>query len=165
MPEKTDVLIIGSGITAASVAHHLLASDSDIHVTVAEARTICSGATGRNGGHILELPYDDYDMEVSLLGKAAAKKLIQFRIDHLSEILHFVKTELSEEAAKKCEIRKVEVVDAFHDLKEWEVAKAQLGRFFQTFPEEVNEWSIFERDEARKVSERSSLNSHGSLEI
>lgn len=50
LPEKADVIIIGSGMTAASIAHHLLSSDSRITVTILEARTLCSGATGRNGG-------------------------------------------------------------------------------------------------------------------
>lgn len=143
-------MIIGSGITAASAAHHLLALDPSINVTIVEARTLCSGATGRNGGHVLELPYEDFDMEVALHGKEAAKKLIQFRIDHLHEILNFVQTELSDEAAKRSEIREVEVVDAFFDSKHFETTKAQLSGFFQTFPEQVNKWAVFERDEARK---------------
>lgn len=50
LPETADVVIIGSGMTAASIAHHLLSNDSRINITVLEARTLCSGATGRNGG-------------------------------------------------------------------------------------------------------------------
>jgi hypothetical protein len=50
LPETADVISIGSGMTAASIAHHLLSNDSRINVIVLEARTLCSGATGRNGG-------------------------------------------------------------------------------------------------------------------
>lgn len=146
------MLIIGSGITAASIAHYLLTSDSSIKVVIADARNICSGATGRNGGHILELPYEEYDLEVALIGKEAAKKLIQFRLDHLGEMLHFVKTELSEEAAKKSDIRTVEVVDAFFDLQHWIDTKSQLRRFLEAFPEQTDKWTIWEGEEAQKVS-------------
>ena len=145
-------MIIGSGITAASTAYHLLASDPDVKVVIAEARTLTSGATGRNGGHILELPYEDYDFEVSMLGTEAARKLFQFRLDHLDEILDFVKTELSEEAAKASEIRVVEVVDAILGSELWEETKAQLARFLETFPKHVDKWKVREGDDARKVS-------------
>ncbi|KAH8980511.1 FAD dependent oxidoreductase [Lactarius hatsudake] len=55
-----DVCIIGSGITGVSVAYHLselLKKDSEtrsdpLSVVILEARDFCSGATGRNGGHL-----------------------------------------------------------------------------------------------------------------
>lgn len=48
--ETTGMLIVGSGITGTSVAKHLLEGQPDARVTIVEARTLCSGATGRNGG-------------------------------------------------------------------------------------------------------------------
>lgn len=52
--EQVDVAIIGSGITGVSAAHHLAQKlpPSIKNVTVLEARDFCSGATGRNGGHL-----------------------------------------------------------------------------------------------------------------
>jgi hypothetical protein len=48
LPEKADVVIIGSGMTGASVAHHLLnASGDKISVVLLDAREACWGATGR----------------------------------------------------------------------------------------------------------------------
>lgn len=60
LPEKTDVLIIGSGITGVSTAYHLVNAvppslpftPSISKITIIEARSFCSGATGRNGGHL-----------------------------------------------------------------------------------------------------------------
>lgn len=50
LPSHADVVIIGSGMTGASVAHHLL-NDGDKHeklnVVMLEAREACWGATGR----------------------------------------------------------------------------------------------------------------------
>lgn len=54
IPKETDVVIVGSGFSGASVAYHLL-NDSQgqaKRVVMLEARTVCSGATARNGGHL-----------------------------------------------------------------------------------------------------------------
>lgn len=50
LPEKCEVLIIGAGFSGASIAYHLLGDDpSPPSIVVLEARSACSGATGRNG--------------------------------------------------------------------------------------------------------------------
>jgi monoamine oxidase len=51
-PESADVVIIGSGITGISIARTLVEHDASLNVVILEARKLCSGATGRNGGHI-----------------------------------------------------------------------------------------------------------------
>ncbi|KAL1848445.1 hypothetical protein Plec18170_008043 [Paecilomyces lecythidis] len=51
-PEAVDVAIIGSGITGATVAYQLTESRPELQVALFEARGLCTGATGRNGGHI-----------------------------------------------------------------------------------------------------------------
>lgn len=56
LPDKADVVIIGSGISGAAIAWNLLHpsgvgddSNNDHSVVMLEARQACSGATGRNG--------------------------------------------------------------------------------------------------------------------
>lgn len=57
LPNHADVVVVGSGITGASVAHHLLRHhDEDgkkenekLNVVMLEAREACWGATGRVG--------------------------------------------------------------------------------------------------------------------
>ncbi|KAK3676840.1 hypothetical protein LTR78_003044 [Recurvomyces mirabilis] len=76
LPEKADIVVIGSGITGASIAHHLLTTNDPNNndpssngnrtrgpnVLMLEAREACWGATGRNGGHcqplLIENPHD-----------------------------------------------------------------------------------------------------------
>lgn len=62
LSEDADICIIGSGITGCSAAYHLAktfkhhnithSDDRPITVVMLEARDFCSGATGRNGGHL-----------------------------------------------------------------------------------------------------------------
>lgn len=47
LPSYADVIVIGSGITGASVAYHALKRDAGLRVVIVEAREVCSGATGR----------------------------------------------------------------------------------------------------------------------
>ncbi|KAK4561505.1 hypothetical protein LTR86_004823 [Recurvomyces mirabilis] len=74
LPETADIVVIGSGITGASIAHHLLTNNPTNdpssnggknrgpNVLMLEAREACWGATGRNGGHcqplLIENPHD-----------------------------------------------------------------------------------------------------------
>jgi hypothetical protein len=73
LSEDVDIVIIGSGVSGTSVAKTILelngdqlssaASASEPTVVMMEARDLCSGATGRNGGHILETGEGFVDLE------------------------------------------------------------------------------------------------------
>jgi glycine/D-amino acid oxidase-like deaminating enzyme len=62
LPAQTDIVIIGTGISgtfaADELVNHLIDSahskpnKQSLRILVLEARTLCSGATGRNGGHL-----------------------------------------------------------------------------------------------------------------
>lgn len=63
LPSKVDIAVIGAGYTGASVVYHVLNSSKDRSVpppsiVILEAREACSGATGRNGGHLKPDPYN-----------------------------------------------------------------------------------------------------------
>lgn len=51
LPKSADVAIIGSGISGAFAARKLAALSPHASIVMIEAREVCSGATGRNGGH------------------------------------------------------------------------------------------------------------------
>lgn len=52
LPEFSDVVIIGSGFSGASIAYFLSQLRPDLSITILEGRQSCSGASGRNGGHL-----------------------------------------------------------------------------------------------------------------
>ena len=153
LPDRTTVAIIGSGITGASVAHHLLTLNQDLDITVLEARELTSGATGRNGGHIKENPMLDYLELKEIFGMEAAKRIVKFRMAHLDVLVKRASEldgNLPEE--RKCLARVVDGVDAFFDEKKWEWAKARLAPFMEDLPEERERWKLYDAGEAQEVS-------------
>lgn len=52
LPEIADVVIIGAGFAGASTAYHLIEGGYKGRIVILEARQACSGASGRNGGHL-----------------------------------------------------------------------------------------------------------------
>ncbi|OCH86540.1 FAD dependent oxidoreductase [Obba rivulosa] len=66
LTSDADVCIVGSGITGVSAAYHFsqlvgegTGAQKPLKVVILEARDFCSGATGRNGGHLT--PHSCFD--------------------------------------------------------------------------------------------------------
>ncbi|KAJ5949116.1 hypothetical protein N7454_000700 [Penicillium verhagenii] len=150
LASNADVVIIGSGITGAAIARTLLqsraksASSDSPHpaVVILEARGICSGATGRNGGHILETA-DEYAELVDECGEETAQKTMRFRLAHLKEMLG-VAEELG--LTEETQARKVQFLSAFFGDQPWKDALERLRRFKEGMPEESAEWTSYDRD-------------------
>ncbi|KAJ5824140.1 FAD dependent oxidoreductase [Penicillium robsamsonii] len=149
LPKEADVVIIGSGITGASIARTLLqsrasnpSSTSHPSVVMLEARTVCSGATGRNGGHILETA-DEYAEFADAFGVDAARKLVRFRLAHLREILA-VAEELG--ITTETQARKVQFLSVYFGEEPWRAAMERMRRFKEGMPEEAAEWTSYEGD-------------------
>ncbi|EEU41695.1 uncharacterized protein NECHADRAFT_16153, partial [Fusarium vanettenii 77-13-4] len=79
LPPVTDVAIIGSGITGTSVAHTMLnhPSAAGLRITILEARNACSGATGRNGGHLVSDTCGRFEDLVNALGVEEAISILR----------------------------------------------------------------------------------------
>lgn len=97
LPQETDVLIIGGGYAGTATAWHLV-KDRDSSrpmqsVTVLEARGICSGATGRNGGHLRPDLYGDIPTHIKRTGLEAAVELAQFELAHVPVLKQFIEQE------------------------------------------------------------------------
>ncbi|KAK8875327.1 FAD dependent oxidoreductase [Apiospora arundinis] len=87
LPETADVVIIGGGYSGATTAYWLDKYTRD-HVkqpsmVILEARDICGGATGRNGGQLRPHAYSRYAVWAERFGPDTAMELIRHEMAHL----------------------------------------------------------------------------------
>ncbi|KAJ5502105.1 FAD dependent oxidoreductase superfamily [Penicillium fimorum] len=96
LPVSSDVVIIGAGYAGVSTAYHLVkgeASDNELSITILEARGVCSGATGRNGGHLRPDMYTPMTRAIDRGGTERALEVIEFEIAHIQAIKSLVEKE------------------------------------------------------------------------
>lgn len=151
LPSSADIAIIGSGIAGASVAHTILneceATGIKKRVVLLEAREICSGATGRNGGHIKATPYHAYSQYTARFGAAHARKLCEFEMMHLSTLLEIARREEFYAA----EVREVETVDVFTDHDMWKKAQVMVRELQSDVPSLAESISVHTAGTAQEV--------------
>lgn len=108
--QEADVVVIGSGMTSVSLCLALYSIRPELKIVVLEARELCSGATGRNGGHCKAMsPGVWYDYK-SLYGVEEAVRIMQYEHSHFQAISACVK-----ENNLECDLRIVEGLDIYHD--------------------------------------------------
>lgn len=137
-------------MTGISAAYHLLQHQPELRITILEARSLTSGATGRNGGHCKEDPYDDYEDLKELYGKEGAKRVVRFRLAQLDALVE-VTRKLGGDAEKESCLRRVDGLDAFYDLDAWERVKGRVKNYLEDFPDEKDVWVVHEGDDINEV--------------
>ena len=154
LPAQCDYAIIGSGATGCSVAKNLLdnlPTDSQATVTLLEARTLCSGATGRNGGHLVS-PYPfEYDFLEQTLGQDEATKCARFANRTLETMYGLARSE-DKALADAAEIRRVRSITGFWTQEGFNAAKAGIQRYEEIVPDERGDSEICESEEETRVS-------------
>jgi glycine/D-amino acid oxidase-like deaminating enzyme len=150
LPETRDAVILGSGITGCSVAHWLLKEDNNISITVLDARGICSGATGRNGGHIRCVAVQDYDRLSRKYGHDAAVKMVRFSLSHFESIASTAR-ELGNRIFEDSELREVQTVSAILNQTKMDEIAAMLKQFNAAFPDLKDQWKICGPEQAVNV--------------
>ncbi|EME80288.1 uncharacterized protein MYCFIDRAFT_86840 [Pseudocercospora fijiensis CIRAD86] len=128
LPRNVDVVIIGSGITGCSVARQLLMQAHDLHIAMLDARQICSGATGRNGGHVKAVPEVSYADLAPRIGREKAREVVDFTLANVEELFAVAAT-LPAELQRYSEIRRVESVNLFTDDSGFSQMQAKLEDF------------------------------------
>ncbi|KAG6882502.1 hypothetical protein C0992_011480, partial [Termitomyces sp. T32_za158] len=152
VPAYADVVVVGSGITGTAVARTLLDWGRDhrrqgVRIVMLEAREACSGATGRNGGHITPVLYDQYPELRDTFGRETAAQIIRFRLAHVPALLEVAREEgLLEES----QCRRVDAFDVFMNQEQFAESKRKLEVYRMELPEEGGEYRVREGETAIK---------------
>ncbi|KAB8556628.1 hypothetical protein FH972_025664 [Carpinus fangiana] len=117
LPTNADYVIVGSGISGACIAHGLLMKRPDASVIMLEARTACSGATGRNGGHTKAASYRTFLEHQRTFGTEEAVKIAQLEHQNIKATEAFAKLHNID-----CDIHPCETADVFVAENQWQAA-------------------------------------------
>ena len=122
LPKTTDILIIGSGITGSSIAYSILSQPSPPSVLLLEARTACSGATGRNGGHTKCASYREVLDNVRDLGDEEAAKITRLQYNTMRAVHAFAR-----DHRIHCDSWQGDTVDVFYDQGQVDKARKAVA--------------------------------------
>ncbi|KAL2426173.1 hypothetical protein ABEF95_012308 [Exophiala dermatitidis] len=138
LPHEADVVVIGSGYSGAAAAYYILQEDDSPNsnskpktetkgkpkVVILEARDACSGATGRNGGHILPNPYYSAARNSEKYGAQTAQELTAFEIQQLFDVKRLVEQENID-----CDFELTRAIGVFLDRREAEPTVAAFAAY------------------------------------
>lgn len=116
-----------------------------------DAREICSGATGRNGGHIKAVPEHTYADNIATLGLERTREVMHFTLANVDALLTLVPT-LPPELQRRCEVRKVESLNLFTDESMFEEFKGLVDAFEKDNPDLKGRGRVVSVEELRSVS-------------
>ncbi|KAJ5381993.1 uncharacterized protein N7496_004421 [Penicillium cataractarum] len=122
LPIEADILIIGSGYAGASTAYHLFPENQQgtpPKVVLLEARELCSGATGRNGGHLRPDLYSATKIYTERYGLDAAVEVVRFEIAHMKTLEKLVQKEKID-----CDLTFTRSLDIYLDVDQLAAAKS-----------------------------------------
>lgn len=147
LPKIIDTLIIGSGITGSTLAYRILNQSSPPSVLVLEARTACSGATGRNGGHTKCVAYREILDNIKDLGEEEAAKIARFGYNCMRNVHAFAR-----EHGIECDSWQGDTVDIIYDQGQWNKAQKAVAELKRVFSDEdpVVQYRFWDAEEAEK---------------
>lgn len=153
LPDTVDFAVIGSGITGCSVAKALLEDPllAGKRVVVLEARTVCSSATGRNGGHLVSDTPDSFGRLAAYLGVEKAKEIARFSFKSIDRVKEVVAGS-SEEVRERTQLREVTSVSGYGDKQSFGHFKESLAALEEALPELKGRNEIIGKEEAQSVS-------------
>ncbi|KAJ4245541.1 hypothetical protein NW762_014050 [Fusarium torreyae] len=148
LPEFTDIVVIGSGITGCSVTKALLEDDTldtESRIVVLEARTLTSGATGRNGGQLVSPVGHLYTTMCKRYGEDTAKEMCRFSMMNIDRVLGMLE-ELDPALQAASEIRHVSKVMVAGDEETWQASKESLESFRNAIPDHQTLHRVSEKE-------------------
>ncbi|MCJ1350129.1 MAG: hypothetical protein MMC33_000110 [Icmadophila ericetorum] len=120
MLPEADYIVVGSGISGASIAYKLISCHPNAKVVMLEARQFCSGATGR--GHIRAGRFLNFHNYCTTYGVDSAIKLAKFETRNVHEIQNFIT-----KRAIPCDLNPCEGIDIFFEEDQFQDALAAVN--------------------------------------
>ncbi|KAM6508238.1 hypothetical protein FALCPG4_018119 [Fusarium falciforme] len=118
--EVVDVVIIGAGLTGMSLVRNLLKKKPGIRIVLVDARSLCSGATGRNGGHCKTMTFAMWEERKHTFGIEEAVRISAFEHEHLEAMAAAIR-----EDGIDCDLVLTQGIEAYYDQKDFD--KAVVG--------------------------------------
>ncbi|KAJ5219542.1 FAD dependent oxidoreductase [Penicillium chermesinum] len=147
---ERDYAIIGSGITGMSVAKSLLERHPSATITIFEARTLCSGATGRNGGQMAANVGEEYAHLADAHGPEMAGKIVSFTFHNLQKMQELIKEYDAEELS---EMQRLKKLRAFLTEDSFEGFQKSIARLESDHPSWKGLYTILDKETLIKVGE------------
>lgn len=122
LPSTASIVVVGSGITGASLSYDILKQPSPPSVLTLEARIACSGATGRNGGHTKCASYRAFMDNICTLSEDQAAKIARLEYNCMKSVHMFAK-----EKSIECDSWEGDTVDIIYDNRQWKEAKTAVS--------------------------------------
>lgn len=148
LPPTVGDVIIGSGITGASLAYNILSQSAATSVLMLEARAACSNATGRNGGHTKHAAYREFLENLQCHGEEQAAKILRFETECMGAVHAFAKAHSIE-----CDSWQEDTVDVFYDQGQLEKAKKAVGEIRRVLGEDdpSARYQFWDAEETKKT--------------
>lgn len=152
LPSEADVIIIGSGITGIGAAHCLLnhPNGTDLKVVMLEARTAVSGATGRNGGHLVSDSDSLFPALVKSVGIERATETVRFSEANI-RCLKALVAQLSLADQDAVEYRELMTVTAYTDQDSFNTAVEDVHQLMKAVSDGELKYKIFGKEQAANV--------------
>ncbi|GAM82373.1 hypothetical protein ANO11243_003520 [Dothideomycetidae sp. 11243] len=148
VPAECEVLIVGSGFAGVGTAYHLM---NDEHapgsIVIVDARKHCSGATGRNGGHIKPDTYYNVSKYERLYGAAQAAQLAEFEASQVYAVKHLVEYEQLD-----CDFHLTRAVDVYLNRDHADQTIKAYKQLSQAGVVDMKDVALTEGKDAERVS-------------
>ncbi|KAH7036807.1 FAD dependent oxidoreductase [Macrophomina phaseolina] len=129
LPATCDIVIIGAGLAGVSALYHLLHTASqNPSILLLDARQACSGATGRNGGHV-KTKFRTLLSISARFGPAAASAFASFVAAQTAALKHVVEQE--DGLAAECEFELRRTYDVFTQEEDAQWAEDEWRRVLE----------------------------------